>query len=67
MSEITITDETGTSGTVTTDRDDAAETIRNWFPHAPDEVASALDTLQQHLNRGEYTGETEAYLGIRIS
>ena len=65
--QITITDEAGTSGTVTVDKDDVAEAIRPWYPEAPTEVTEAIDELQTALNRGEYTGGLEAYLAITIT
>lgn len=65
--QITITDEAGTSGTVTVESYDVADTIRPWYPEAPAEVTEAIDALQVALNRGEYTGDLEAYLGITIT
>lgn len=63
---ITITDQVGTSGTVTVDKDDAAEAIRSWYPEPPAEVTEALDSLQTALNRNEGTGDLETALGITI-
>lgn len=67
MSEITITDEIGDNGTVTVDSSDVIETLREWFTDAPTEIDSAIAEIQDQLNRGDYTGENEAYLGIRMS
>ena len=64
---ITITDMVGDSGTVTVDKDDAAEAIRPWYPEAPAEVTEAIDNLQAALIRHEYTEGWEACLGIKIT
>ena len=64
---ITITDKVGTSGTASVDKADAADALRPWYPEAPAEVTEAIEKLQAALNRGEYTGDLETYLGIEIS
>ena len=63
---VTITDECGTSGTVTVDTHDVADAIRPWYPEAPAEVVEWIDTLQTALDRGDYTGGMESALGISI-
>lgn len=63
--QITITD-TITGQAATVDHHDAAETIRGWYEGAPQEVLDTVDVLQGQLNRGEYTGDSEAYLALRI-
>lgn len=66
MRTVRVTDTVGTSGSVTVDRDDVAESIMPWYPEAPSEVIYAIEGLQGALNQHEYTGELEEYLGIRI-
>lgn len=66
MSEITITDQTDTDRQVTVDCDEAVDAIRDWFFDAPAEIEDALSELQDQLDRGGYTGDSEAYLAIRI-
>lgn len=67
MRMITITDEVGDSGTVTVDKDNAAEAIRPWYPEAPAEVTKAINDLQTALDRGgDDRHELEAFLGIKI-
>lgn len=66
MSEVTITDTVGTSGTVLVESTDVAEAITPWYPEAPQEVLDVIQTLQKNLNEGRsYTEELE-YLGITI-
>lgn len=67
MVKITIRDVAGTGGRVTVDRAGAATAIQGWYPEAPTEVTEALAQLQSTLDRGEYTGGLEAFLGIAIS
>lgn len=63
----TITDEAGTAGTTTVeDRDDVVDAIRGWFPEASADVTETFDSLETQLQRHEYTGDMESYLGIRI-
>lgn len=67
MTKFIITDEAGTSGTVTVaDRAEVVGAIRGWFPDAPPEVREALDELDDRLVRREYTGDLEAFLGITV-
>lgn len=64
----TVTDTAGESGTTTTtSAEDLVEAIRGWFPDPPAEITSALTRLEEALRHREYTGELEAYLGIRIT
>jgi hypothetical protein len=51
------------------ERQDVAEMLRStWFSgeDVHDGITAALDVLQRKLNAHEYTGEQEAYLGIRV-
>lgn len=64
---IEITDQAGTSGTVTADHLDAADTITPWYPEAPAEVTQAISDLQGALNRHENTEAIAEYLGILIT
>ena len=68
MMMITITDKIGDNGSITVEKDEAAETIRPWFPGMPAEVAEVIDSLQTALNRDDRAdrSELEAYLGIEI-
>ena len=50
---ITITDQVGDGGTVTVEKDDAAEAIRPWYPDAPTEVTEAIANLQAALDRDD--------------
>lgn len=62
----TITDQnTGQTATVE-QREDVVETIAPWFPDAPAEVTDALASLHDALQRHEYTGDLEAFLGVKI-
>ena len=75
---VTVTDITGSSGTVTADRSEVAAAIRPWFtPDASPQVEEAIDRLQQSLDRAPAdqlgTEDTElsttrlcAYLGIEL-
>jgi hypothetical protein len=62
----TITDIAGTSGTVTVDARDLAETITPWYPEAPAEVYEVIEALQDQLLRGEDTGGAQEYLGVTV-
>ncbi|HZE14318.1 MAG TPA: hypothetical protein VE197_00640 [Mycobacterium sp.] len=74
---VTVTDTTGTSGTVTAERSEVAAAIRPWFSDASPEVHAAIDRLQQSLDRAPAdhlgTEDTDlsttrlcAYLGIKL-
>jgi hypothetical protein len=69
---ITITDEVGTSGTITVeDKHDVAEAIRPWYPEAPAEVHAAIDNLQDALFRARGVEGVDfdgvgAYLGVKF-
>lgn len=64
---ITITDEAGTSGSVTVESaGEIADAIRGWFPEAPAEVYEAIDKLQGNLVSGSYTGDWETYLAVSV-
>lgn len=41
--------------------------LSEWFDLTNKKVKPVIDTLVEKLNRGEYTGDEEAYLGITIS
>ena len=57
----TITNETTTT-------DDLREGLRACFPCTRDDaVFSAIDGLVDALNRGEYIGGYEAYLGVEVT
>jgi len=66
---ITITDKVGTSGAVTVDKLDVAESIHPWYATGPDwaEAHEAVDKLQTALTRGEATKDLEVFLGIEIT
>jgi hypothetical protein len=67
MRHFTVTDETGTDGSVTVPADQVAATLRGWFPGAPAEVDAACGELEAALCRGgEPTDGLEAYLGVRV-
>jgi hypothetical protein len=74
---VTVTDTTGTSGTVTAERSEVSAAIRPWFSDASPEVHAAIDRLQQSLDRAPAdqlgTEDTDlsitrlcAYLGIKL-
>lgn len=67
MSRITITEKIGGDRIVTVDKDQAEHAITPWFPDAPEDVRKALFDLQTALDRNEYTGDLEVFLGIEIS
>lgn len=46
--------------------DDLWAGISHWFPQAPQEIRDAVQGLQVAINRSEYIGEYEAFLGIRV-
>jgi hypothetical protein len=65
MTKIIVTDEvSGNAATI--DQDSLTDTIRHWFAEPPAGVTEAIEHLQRALDRGEYTGAIETYLGIRI-
>ena len=66
---ITITDTTGTSGTVTVnDASDVTAAIRPWFDDAPTEILDAINDLADELyTRHPYTAHLEALLGIDVT
>ena len=57
----TITDETLTG---TTDEIEAA--LPAWFPDAPAEVTEAIGQLADALRRGDYRGDLEVFLAVRV-
>lgn len=64
---IKVTDTAGTSGTITVDSHDLAETITPWYPEAPAEVYTAIDDLQAAILRGDHTQHDLAtYLALEI-
>jgi hypothetical protein len=63
---VTITDTAGTGGSVTVDRDQAVDAIRDWFPDPTPVITQTLNVLQDALNHGDYTEGIATYLGIRI-
>jgi hypothetical protein len=65
MTRYTITDQAGTSGTVTVEADRIAETLHPWYPEAPAEVYEQIEALQTALCRGEYT-DADQYLDVRV-
>jgi hypothetical protein len=46
--------------------DQIAQAIKPWFPQAPSTVYESIDDLQVVAMRGDYTGDHETYLAIRI-
>ena len=74
---VTVSDTTGTSGTVTAERSKVAAAIRPWFIDASPQVHAAIDRLQQSLDRApaDQIGTEEpdlsttrlcAFLGIEL-
>ena len=63
----TVTDD-NTGATVTGDVYDIEDTIRGWFPDAPEEVAEAIDEFMLFLRdpRPSYT-EAGTYLGLTVA
>ena len=61
----TITD-TITGATATCTAYDIADTIRPWFIDAPQDVTDAIDELEDAVRAGEYTGDHETFLAVRI-
>ena len=57
-----------TGATVTGDVYDIEDTIRGWFPDAPEEVAEAIDEFMLFLRdpRPSYT-EAGTYLGLTVA
>lgn len=43
------------------------ENIHELFYAPPDVVRKASEDLVRKVNRGEYTGEEEAFLGVRVT
>lgn len=66
MLTITITDTTGTSGTVTVEAHAVADAIAPWYPEAPAEVAEVIGRLQDAINHGEDESGWATYLGITV-
>ena len=66
---ITITDTTGTSGSITVnDASDIPAALRPWFPSAPAEIINAIDDLADELDsRHPRTGDLATYLGVDIT
>lgn len=61
-----ITDEAGTSGSVVVDDcTEIAGALRPWYPEAPAEVYEQVQSLQDALCRGEWTG-ADQYLAVRV-
>lgn len=69
MARITITDRTGTNSSIMVDKDDTTKALMQWLPHAAHsaEVEGAILDLQTALDRNQYTGDLEKFLGIAIS
>ena len=66
MSTYTIID-TITNSEVTCDAYDIADSLRPWYTDAPTEVTDAIEALENSVIAGEYTGELESFLAVRIS
>ena len=66
---ITITDTTGTSGSITVnDASDIPAAIRPWFDGAPAEILDAIEELADELDsRHPRTGDLATYLGVDIT
>lgn len=45
---------------------DIADAIRDWFAADEVEAQQVIDKLQAKVLAGEYHGDEEAYLGIRV-
>ena len=62
----TITD-TITGTETTCDAYNIADSIRPWFADAPTEITEAIQDLENAVRAGEYTGELESFLAVRVS
>lgn len=66
MRTFTITDELSGNRAEHVAADDIADTIRDWYPADEAEVQQVIDELQAKVRAGEYHGDEETYLGIRV-
>ena len=56
-----------TDETVTGDACAVEDTVRDWFPEPPAEVAFVLDQFFQGLRCGTVADEHETYLGVTVA